>query len=165
MEETSARMSVLKYPIPIEYSTEDVLRFPEIYRQLAASLDVIPENQPVIGIISAIRGEGRTTIARELAATLAHDMDSMVTLVDADFERPMLTESFGLGSVPGLANVVRGEVELTDVAVPVNGDLHVVTAGEIRDEAASLLHQLSMSDLFRVGDRLPGVLIVDLPRS
>src|SRR5947209_3572761 len=75
---------------------------PEICRQVYLSLDLDPESRPIIGITSAVAGEGRTTLAISLARTLADDMDDSVLLVEADLEHPSMASSFGLAPEPGL---------------------------------------------------------------
>src|SRR5690348_7960779 len=81
----------------------------EIFRQLFAALDLPAESEPIIGITSAIAGEGCTTIALNLARTLAQDLDSMVSLVEVNFGSPTLTQRYELHGSPGLAEVLRGE--------------------------------------------------------
>src|SRR5579884_759263 len=81
----------------------------EIYRHLYASLDLSPEDDQVIGVVSSISGEGTTTIALGLARTLAHDLNVAVALVEVNFARPCLEQRLGLPTSPGLAAVLNGK--------------------------------------------------------
>ena len=136
---------------------------PEIYRELFTSLELSVDSHPVIGITSAISGEGRTTIATGLARTLAADLDSLVSLVDADLDHPSLAEHFDLDTTVGLADVLRGERDLSSVTSLVASNLCVIAAGAAGGETAALLHQLSVSDPFHSRQGPRGVMIVDLP--
>lgn len=136
---------------------------PEIYRQLFVALNLSPDAHPVIGVTSAIRGEGRTTIAMGLARTLAHDLDSLVSLVDVDLEHPSLTTRFDLDVSLGLAEVIRGERHLEDVSVLVAPNLCIVPAGAPDVDTPGLLRQLPIEDPFHGPRGLGGVVILDLP--
>lgn len=137
---------------------------PEIFRQLYVGLMLPPDACPiVIGITSAISGEGRTTVALGLALTLATDLDVPITLVEADLERPALARYLGLTPTPGLCDVVRGDCPLAAVTHSVFTSLSVVPAGEAGDESSRLLYDLSRSDPFHTSDGPRGIVILDLP--
>jgi len=137
---------------------------PEIFRQLYVGLTLPPDTHPaVIGITSAISGEGRTTVALALALTLAGDLDVPITLVDVDLERSALAAHFSLPSAPGLCEVVRGDCRLAAVMHTVSDTLAVVPAGDAGDESARLLYELSLHDPFHAPDGPRGIVILDLP--
>jgi capsular exopolysaccharide synthesis family protein len=75
----------------------------------------------IIGVTSAVRREGRTTTAINLAAALASD-GQRVLLVDTDLRRPAI---WGLcrrsGDVTTLADAVAQECRLAEVARPYRG--------------------------------------------
>lgn len=136
---------------------------PEIYRQVFVSLDLAEDIEPVIGITSAISGEGRTTIALGLASTLSADLGTRVVLVEVDLERPTLAHRSGLPPAPGLADVLRAGGRLSDVMHPVGENLLVVPAGTVESDASRLLHQLPVRDPFHSHHLGPCVTILDLP--
>jgi capsular exopolysaccharide synthesis family protein len=87
------------------------------------------EHTRVILVTSAAGGEGKTTIAAQLAMSLARNGRRTV-LVDFDLRRPALERVFGLSLEPGLSEVLRGESELAELVQPTDTDnLSVVTAG------------------------------------
>jgi non-specific protein-tyrosine kinase len=135
----------------------------QTFRELFVSLDLHPEEHPVIGITSTIEGEGCTTVAWGLARTLAADLDSLVSLVEVDFERPSLSAQLNLSNAPGLADVIRGEAHLADVQYQVAPNLCLIPAGTTPGDPGRLLHQFPINDPFHSQIRLDGLVILDLP--
>jgi Mrp family chromosome partitioning ATPase len=60
---------------------------------------------------SAAPGDGKTTVARHLAAAAAR-MGSRVLPLEADLRRPMIAQQLDLPSGPGLSDVLIGSVAL-----------------------------------------------------
>jgi capsular exopolysaccharide synthesis family protein len=89
----------------------------EALRSLRTSLLVSkPDGQPkVILVSSASAGEGKTTVAINLAMVLA--LRGEVCLVDADFRRPMVANAFGLRCSTGLSDVLTGNESLERVLI------------------------------------------------
>lgn len=68
-----------------------------------------------IGVIAALGGEGVTTLCRSLACVLALDhLERSVCIVDLNWWSP----APGASSGPGVAGVLRGEVDLDQAVVP-----------------------------------------------
>jgi polysaccharide biosynthesis transport protein len=65
-------------------------------------------------ITSAASGEGKTSLASHLAASLAR-AGRRTLLLDCDLRRPSAHILFDLPSAPGFCEVLRGEMELQDV--------------------------------------------------
>jgi len=76
-------------------------------------------------ITSAIPGEGKTTIALQLAISDAVSYGAQVALVEADLRRPSLAGRLGIDRGPGLAEVISRSVTLEDALqqVPLPGQL------------------------------------------
>jgi capsular exopolysaccharide synthesis family protein len=64
-------------------------------------------------VASAAPGDGKTTIARHLAAAAAR-MGSRVLLLEADLRRPTIAQQLDIKSGPGLSDVLIGAVSLAD---------------------------------------------------
>ncbi len=83
--------------------------YAESYRSLRSALLFLPvqgERPKVLLITSAIPNEGKSTIAANLARTLALG-GSRVLLVDADLRKGRLHEMMGLQCEPGLVELLR----------------------------------------------------------
>jgi succinoglycan biosynthesis transport protein ExoP len=73
-------------------------------------------------IASAAPGDGKTTVARHLAAAAAR-MGSRVLLLEADLRRPTLAQQLDVSSGPGVADVLIGAVSLSEATQIVGLDL------------------------------------------
>jgi capsular exopolysaccharide synthesis family protein len=92
----------------------------EKFRSIRAYLRLLHKGRELrtIVIASAVRGDGRSTLARHLAEAAAVS-GVRVILLDADLRNPSLADRFGLQTAPGLADVLIG-------AVPTDEATHTV---------------------------------------
>lgn len=152
---------------PIPHPVPKDARDPEIYRLIYAGLELPAQaHVTIIGITSAIRGEGRSTIARLMAQTLSLELGMPVTLVEADLENPTLLESRDDHTQGGLASVLREEQRIGEVTGRWSAqypDLYAIPAGDAGQDAARLFRRLTTHDPFRGPDGLQGLVILDLP--
>src|SRR5437763_15441671 len=95
----------------------------------------------VIAVTSAVRGEGVSVTAANLALTAARARDAKVALVDCDLRRGGQAALFGMGSRAGLADVLTGKTEIGEALGRFSeGHLAVITSGRAPGaESASLL--------------------------
>ena len=68
----------------------------------------------VIGLSSALSGEGKSLSAVNLAYTLSQ-LDKKVILVDCDMRRPTLAEKLGIRKKPGLSSHLTGQSQLAEL--------------------------------------------------
>lgn len=99
------RSNLLHYVVDLPFS-----QFAELLRSLKVMADL---NRGVIGVTSSLPGEGKSTIAANFAAMIAH-AGSRVILVDADLRNPSLSRSFSPGASAGLVEVAAGRTALND---------------------------------------------------
>jgi capsular exopolysaccharide synthesis family protein len=113
----------------------------EAFRNLRANLffAVPPEHSGVMLITSPSGGNGKTTVASNLAISIALS-GRRVLLIDANFRRPGLPHAFPGMRGEGLSNLLIGQSRLEDLvtttAVP---GLDVLSAGPIPPNPAELL--------------------------
>ena len=102
----------------------------------------------VIMVSSAVSGEGKTTIATQLAMSLARTGHRTV-LVDFDLRRPALDGVFGLPIQPGVGELLKHEIELSAaVHSEQSNKLSVITAGNWNHGSVEVLANGSTSSLF-----------------
>jgi polysaccharide biosynthesis transport protein len=63
-------------------------------------------------VTSASRGEGKSTVAWQLARVVAMQRNRRVLVLECDLRRPILARAHGLSPAPGLVEVLSGSVPL-----------------------------------------------------
>jgi capsular exopolysaccharide synthesis family protein len=102
----------------------------------------------VVMVSSAAGGEGKTTLASQLAASLARAWKNTL-LIDGDLRNPAAHTLFDLPPEPGLSEALRGEVDLADVVKPTpQSRLWLVPAGHWDSHAVQALAQEGVRGLF-----------------
>ncbi len=92
-------------------------------------------------ITSAVGGEGKTTLAAQLAVRCA-EAGAATLLIDADLRRASLGKLFEVPECPGLSDVLRGEVaQVEDALVPVSqvGGCQLLPAGSPEENPSRIL--------------------------
>lgn len=84
------------------------------YRMLFAKVDQIcrTQDKKLIALTSAIKGEGKTTTAANLAVVCARDFGKRCLVMDGDFRNPTLAKRFGMTEEPGLSDVIADKCRL-----------------------------------------------------
>lgn len=137
----------------------------ESLRSLRTNLQFMDVDNPPRSIVvtSPLPGDGKSTIACNLAITLAQS-GSAVVLIDGDLRRPTVAESMGIPGGAGLTDVLAGRAELTDVLqrsamVP---NLLILTAGSIPPNPSEVLGSGRMHKLLaQIGEF--ATVIIDAP--
>ncbi|MGA9473817.1 MAG: CpsD/CapB family tyrosine-protein kinase [Terriglobales bacterium] len=83
----------------------------EKFRFLAVRLRQLRQSRPLkrILITSSVPQEGKSTVAANLACTLARRTNQRTLLLDGDLRRPSVANLFGLGHVPGICEWLQGD--------------------------------------------------------
>lgn len=119
------------------------------------------ENLRVIMISSAAVGEGKTTLASQLASSLARAWRKTL-LVDGDLRSPAAHEVFGLPGEPGFSEVLRGELEAAAAIQPTSlGRLWLLPAGRWDSHAVQALAQDQIRNLMEELKQQYDFIIVD----
>jgi capsular exopolysaccharide synthesis family protein len=104
----------------------------EAFRNLRTSFRLMAEdsNFRVVLVTSGSSGEGKTTVAANLAMSLAAT-GVKVLLVDSDLRSPTIATVFSLGSHPGVSDLLQGKASIEDCSVGVAGfpNLSIITSG------------------------------------
>jgi capsular exopolysaccharide synthesis family protein len=121
-----------------------------------------PENVPKkILITSTTSGEGKSTIASNLALVLAQG-GSRVLLMEADLRRPGIAEWMDVEPTPGLTEYLTGEAGECLKATPFD-NLYCVPAGRVHSNPTDLLGSLRMDDYLRTLSNHFDFIILDGP--
>jgi capsular exopolysaccharide synthesis family protein len=142
----------------------------DAFRVLRTNLDLATVGRPArtIVVTSPGQGEGKTTIAAQLALTVATDRER-VAIVECDLRRRALDES-GLGqqwkrAPQGMAEYLNGEAILKEIvrSIPSMPDLRVVWAGAATAEPGPLLRSDRLPELLESLRRSNDWVIIDTP--
>jgi len=121
----------------------------------------------VIGLTSAVQGDGKSLTAINLALSLARETTLSVILLELDLRRPSMCEHFGVDPAKGLSDYLDGTAKLEDVLFRPEGTERIAVlpntetyenSSEILSspEIAAMVNELRGSD--------PGrIIICDLP--
>jgi capsular exopolysaccharide synthesis family protein len=122
----------------------------ENFRQLRANLQFanVDEHPRVIAVTSSIPEEGKTTVAINLASTLA-EAGFSVCLVDADLRRPTVAKVLGLVSPVGLTSVLIQQIALNDALQHAGSTLYVLASGPTPPNPSEVLASSYVRDVIR----------------
>ncbi len=118
----------------------------------------------IVGVTSALRGEGKSTTAINLAYVLA-ESGKRVLLVEADMRIPVLAAVLKMEEKVGLSHVLAGIGALNDAVRPstLHKGLSVLTAGEIPPNPSELLSSKRMEQALESLSKAFEYIIIDLP--
>ena len=90
--------------------------FAEVFRaiKISADLTLAGRTPKIVGIISVLPGEGKSTVAKNLASLLAHQ-GARALLIDADLRNPGLTRAVAPEAEAGLAQAVLEDKPIKDL--------------------------------------------------
>jgi succinoglycan biosynthesis transport protein ExoP len=112
-------------------------------------------------ITSAMKGEGKTSLAAHLATSLAR-AGRKTLLIDCDLRRPALHQLFDVARMPGLCELLRGEYEINDVIRPTPAEeLNLIPAGHCDGLSLQAIAQDGFRDILTVLKKRYDFIIVD----
>ncbi len=115
----------------------------------------------VVMIVSAVSGEGKTSLSSQLGASLART-GRRTLLIDADLRKPAIHGLLGLPESPGLGNVLRGEIPAAEAIQPTPiPNLFLLAAGSRDDVALQALAQDGLGYIFESLRRDYDFILVD----
>lgn len=159
--------------IPREKSKELVLLHPsdpafgEAFSGIRSSLMFLPNNDTppkIILVTSAVPNEGKSTVAANLAATLARG-GAKTLLVDGDLRRGRLHRLFGIPNEVGFSEVISGEVPWRSATQQCKLEhLTILARGKSKEEQSKfLLGQITTDWLEQVRKEFDFVILDSAP--
>lgn len=120
----------------------------EAYKTLRTNIEQITsiDNIKTILITSSISGEGKSTVAGNLAISLSKN-NHKVLVIDCDLRRPSLHNKFNIENEYGVGEILLGENELKSSIKKIDSRLSVLTAGKIKNDTAELFATENMKQL------------------
>jgi non-specific protein-tyrosine kinase len=136
----------------------------EAYRVLRNNLSFINFKHDIktLLVTSPAPGEGKSTVAANLATALAHT-GVKVVLVNADFRRPVTDDFFDVSNTFGLSDALAGRSDLSVTLQKVGENLSVLNSGPMPPNPADLLGSDKMGEVVKVLEELFTWVIIDSP--
>ncbi len=137
----------------------------EAFRQLRTNLQFLDleHDMEALVVTSSLPGEGKTTVAINLALALT-DAGTSVCLVDADLRQPQVASYLDLESGIGLTDVLIGSVEHPEAIQPWGRTgLDIITSGHLPPNPSELLGTSRMDALIDTLHKEYDLVIIDTP--
>lgn len=136
----------------------------ESFHMLRNNLKFLNSDNPpkVIAITSTGPNEGKSTVASNLAASIAHT-GQRVLLVDADLHRPIQHWIWDVASRFGLSDYLVDQTTLANTLIEVQPNLALLLAGSLPPDPASLLDSKKMVALLKMLKANYDYVILDAP--
>jgi protein-tyrosine kinase len=137
----------------------------EKFRFLAVRLRQLRQNRPLkkVLITSTIPQEGKSTIAANLACTLARRKQQKTLLLDGDLRRPNLAKQFGVGKIPGLSEWLNGQTESINLYKLQSLGLWLLPAGTAPENPLELMQSGKLSLLMEQLESWFDWIVIDSP--
>lgn len=120
----------------------------EAYKSLRTNVMFsLPGNDSkCIGVVSADRGDGKSSVALNLAISFAQ-IRKKVIIVDCDLRLPTVASKLGIEAKPGLSNFLSGTQESKEPVIRRSKlyGIDIITAGDIPPDPTMLLESKQMT--------------------
>jgi capsular exopolysaccharide synthesis family protein len=138
----------------------------EQYKLLRTNLHfILPENTkcPVIGVTSAMRGEGKSTTSINLSYVLA-EMGNKVLTIDGDLRIPSVAKKLNIQSNPGLTDLLMdNSIDMEGFKSDIHDQWYIVPSGNIPPNPSELLGSTRMQALLEKLKEQFDYIVIDLP--
>jgi capsular exopolysaccharide synthesis family protein len=137
----------------------------EKFRFLAVRLRQLRQTRPLkkVLITSTIPQEGKSTVAANLACTLARRRPQKTLLLEGDLRRPTLAARFGLGRVAGLSEWFHGEGSAMNIYRLDSLGMWVLPAGHAVENPLELMQSGKLSPLMEQLSAWFDWIVIDSP--
>lgn len=138
----------------------------EAYRRLRINVVYAnPDKQyKVIMVTSATKGEGKSTVAANLAVTFS-EAEKSVLIIDLDLRRPTQHKIFGENREPGLTDTLFETVRLSDIIrSTIAPNVELLTVGKKTPEPATVLDSKRLKQLIdKLKDKYDHIILDTAP--
>ncbi|NHC43076.1 CpsD/CapB family tyrosine-protein kinase [Bacillus sp. MM2020_1] len=155
------RDSILNRSLVTYLNPESIVS--EQYRSIQANINFVMEDKKsrTFLITSPNKGEGKSTVAANLAVSLAQQKVK-VLLIDANLRNPSVHSIFKIQNTSGLTDILTGRTNLYDEIHHTEiGRLDILPSGTVPFNPAELLSSPIMKDILATSLRSYNVVLID----
>ena len=134
----------------------------EAYKTLRTNIQYSSFDKEIktILVTSTIPGEGKSTIAGNLALSFAQQ-DKKVLVMDCDLRKPSLHKMFRLSNLKGLSDVIVGNIDLEKAMYNYKDNFDILTSGKIPPNPSEILASNAMTALLEKLKTKYDIIIID----
>jgi capsular exopolysaccharide synthesis family protein len=135
----------------------------EEFRLLRAKLHALrgERNLRALAVVSALPGEGKSTVSLGLCTALAREPGKRILLVEADLRKPSISRSLDLPPAEGLSDWLNGSSLEVPVVLIESGGFFLLRAGEADLERPEDLSSERMHALVQAARKSFDMVILD----
>lgn len=142
----------------------------EAYKLLRTKIEFSFTDQKkcyVIGVSSALAGEGKSVTSSNLAYTLAQ-LGKRVLLIDCDMRKPTISSKLHIKKTPGLSNYLTKNIDISEIIQTYTDKIekvsfNVIASGNNPPNPVELLSSERMQNTIEVLKGFCDYIILDLP--
>lgn len=139
----------------------------EQYKLLRTNLSfTLPEDEKcsIIGVTSAMRGEGKSTTSVNLSYVMA-ESGKKVLLIDGDMRIPSVAKKMGIENDFGLTDLLKGagSVQISSFKSTENSNWYIMPSGALPPNPSELLGSARMKNVLKALSENFDCIIIDLP--
>ena len=145
-------------------SSKSSFSLQEAYKTLRTNVTFsLPGNgSKCIGVTSAVRGEGKSTIAINLSISLAQ-LDKRVVLIDCDMRLPTVITKLDIKADEGLSNYLSGGIDQLPIYQIVKYGIDLIPSGNIPPDSTVLIESEGMKNVISALKNSYDYIILDFP--
>ena len=139
----------------------------ENFRMLQSNIEFFRISNPITTILitSPSQGNGKTTVASNLALSISQDEQDVI-LIDADLRRPAVHKALDMSEGPGIADVINNREDIQSVIREWNHDeehLKVITTGYRQQSATEVVGSKKLASIVSRLKENHELVIIDAP--
>lgn len=139
----------------------------EQYKLLRTNLSfTLPEDEKcsIIGVTSAMRGEGKSTTSVNLSYVMA-ESGKKVLLIDGDMRIPSVAKKMGIENTFGLTDLLKGagSVQISNFKSTEYSNWYIMPSGALPPNPSELLGSVRMKNVLKALSENFDCIIIDLP--
>ncbi len=139
--------------------------FSEQFRTCRARLRQVADTRPArcLGVVSAVGGEGKTSITLGLALSLGRETKERTLVIDADLRRRCVDGYIGLPAAPGLVEWLSSSSHEVEVRSLTSQSVSILGGGLVETIRPDLLGSSRMAGLLEAARSRYDWVLVDCP--